>query len=157
MNRVDLSFEGVSELAWADSLIAFTLAVLEKLGKEGWDVSLLICDDPFIRDLNARYRSKDEATDVLSFVLGEWTPDEGEGKRWAAGDIAISLDTLEKNAIYFGVGRDEELRRLVIHGVLHLAGMDHEDNDSDRPMLLLQEKLLVELAEMNIMIGETQA
>ncbi len=157
MNRADLSFEGMDEAPWAESLIAFTLAVLEKLDKDGWDLSLLICDDAFIRDLNSRYRSKDEATDVLSFVLGEWTPDEGEGKRWAAGDIAISLDTLKKNAVYFGVSEDEEFRRLVIHGVLHLAGMDHEDNDADRPMLLLQEKVLAELADRKITIEETQA
>jgi probable rRNA maturation factor len=66
--------------------------------------------------------------------------------RYLPGDLVISLETLKENARYFRVTEDEELRRLVIHGVLHLDGMDHEDNEPFRPMLRFQEELLVKLS-----------
>ena len=151
MNRVEINCAGIDEPVWRDRLGAFAEAVLARLEKEDWDLSVLLCDDPTIRDLNLRYREKDEATDVLSFELGETVDDEEIGERWAAGDLVISLETLGKNAVYFGVAEDEELRRLTAHGILHLCGMDHEDNEDDRPMLLLQERLLADLSEYRIM------
>lgn len=150
MNRVEVAVEGVSEPVWVSRLASFAEKAMEKLGRDGWDLSLLLCDDATIRDLNSRYRKKDESTDVLSFELGEKTMDEEFGERWAAGDIAISLDTLAANAAYFGVGQDQELKRLVVHGILHLDGMDHEDNDPSRPMLRLQEQVLADLGEEHI-------
>jgi len=150
MNRVEVAAEGVPEPAWTDRLAAFALRVLERMEKDGWDLSVLLCDDGAMRDLNARYRGKDEPTDVLSFELGEAFRDEDGSERWAAGDIVVSLDTLKKNAEYFAVSEDEELRRLVTHGILHLSGMDHEDNEADRPMLQLQERILSELADQRI-------
>jgi rRNA maturation RNase YbeY len=60
----------------------------------------------------------------------------------AGGDIVISLETLKTNAAYFHVDEDEELRRLIIHGILHLAGFDHPTNNPEEPMLVLQEKIL---------------
>jgi probable rRNA maturation factor len=60
------------------------------------------------------------------------------------GDIVISLDTLERNVKSYGVEADEELKRLLIHGILHLSGMDHGEEESD-PMLELQEKTLRDL------------
>ena len=151
MNRVEATTQSVPEPAWAGRLIVYALRVLDRLEKDGWDLSVLLCDDGTMRALNAQYRGKDEPTDVLSFELGETVQDEDGSKRWAAGDIAISLDTLKKNAEYFAVPEDEELRRLVTHGILHLSGMDHEDNEADRPMLLLQELILAELADLRIL------
>jgi len=115
------------------------------LGQDGWDLSLLVCDDAFIVNLNEQYRNKEGPTDVLSFEQGERyeTPD---GMRFLAGDIVISLDALARNAQDFSVSVDEELRRLVIHGILHLSGMDHASNDPSEPMLLRQESLLAQLA-----------
>ena len=145
MNRVEVAVEGIAEPVWIPALIEFAKRVLIRLGRDGWDLSLLLCDDLTMRGLNSQFRSKDESTDVLSFTLGETVRDEEFGERWAAGDIAISLDMLAKNAAYFEVGEDEELRRLVVHGILHLDGNDHEDNESERPMLRLQEELMTEL------------
>jgi probable rRNA maturation factor len=150
MNRVEVSVEGVEEPQWTGLLVDYALAVLDRLGKDGWDVSLLLCGDETMRKLNAQYRQKDEATDVLSFELGESFPGEDGSERWAAGDIVISLDTSRQNAEYFSVSADEELRRLVAHGILHLSGMDHEDNDASRPMLVLQESILADLSDRNI-------
>jgi probable rRNA maturation factor len=68
-------------------------------------------------------------------------------------DIVISLDTLKENARRFNVSEDEELRRLLIHGILHLDGMDHKTNEETEPMLLLQEEIITEFAEERIMEG----
>ena len=146
MNAVEISVEGVGTPAWLDRARDFALAILERLGKGDWDLSILVCDDSFIRGLNRQYRDKDEATDVLSFEQGEAYRDPDGADRFLAGDIVISLDALARNAEEFGISRDEELRRLIAHGILHLAGMDHEDNDPSRPMLQLQEKLIRDLA-----------
>jgi probable rRNA maturation factor len=121
----------------------FMLKVLDVLGKDKWEVSVLFTGDAFIQKLNRDYRGKDEPTDVLSFAQvdsKEAFPDKGG--RFYAGDIVISMETLAKNAEYFGISVNEELKRLLVHGLLHLSGMDHENNDVDQPMLVKQEKIL---------------
>jgi len=142
MNQVEVSVEGIGTPDWLERARSFALSVLDALGKDGWDLSLLLCDDAFIRGLNRQYRDKDEPTDVLSFEQGETYRDPAGEERFLAGDIVVSLDSLRRNADDNGVPRDEELRRLIVHGVLHLSGMDHEDNDPSRPMLVRQEELL---------------
>nr|HPG87608.1 rRNA maturation RNase YbeY [Spirochaetales bacterium] len=88
-------------------------------------------------------------TDVLSFSLGEWRDGEN-GRRYIAGDVVICLGVMERNAAEYGATRDEELKRLIAHGVLHLSGMDHGTNEPDEPMLARQEALLSTLAEETI-------
>ncbi|MDR0474417.1 MAG: rRNA maturation RNase YbeY [Treponema sp.] len=150
MNRVDFNAEGVSAPTWKKKAGSFVLKALKILGLKNWNLSVLFCNDEFIRSLNKQYRNRDEATDVLSFALGE-TIDEGSGEeRCFPGDIVISLETLRKQAASFGVDEDEELRRLLVHGILHLNGMDHAGNQSGEPMLVLQEKILRELGGENI-------
>jgi probable rRNA maturation factor len=68
------------------------------------------------------------------------------------GDIVISLESLAENSGYFHVSQDEELRRLLIHGILHLDGYDHDTNEGTEPMLQLQERLLAELAGEYILL-----
>ncbi|MDR0602056.1 MAG: rRNA maturation RNase YbeY [Treponema sp.] len=147
MNRVEVRAEELPLPSWADSLAGFSIKALDALGKDGWDLSILLCGDAYIRKLNSQYRDRDEATDVLSFALGENCPDGEGGNRYLPGDIVISLETLEENSRYFKVSFDEELRRVIIHGMLHLDGMDHETNGKDEPMLLLQEELLKKTEE----------
>jgi probable rRNA maturation factor len=146
VNAVEISAEGIGTPPWLERARDFALAVLARLSKDGWDLSILICDDAFIRGLNRQYRDRDEATDVLSFEQGDAYRDPDGNERFLAGDIVISLDALSRNAEDFGISRDEELRRLLAHGVLHLSGLDHEDNDPSRPMLVLQEEVLRDLA-----------
>ncbi len=142
MNDVEISLEGVEEKPWIEEVSAFALAALERLGKDNWDLSLLFCDDAFIQGLNRQYRDKDEPTDVLSFEQGDVYRGPDGKERVLAGDIVISLGGLARNVEEFRVPEAEELRRLVLHGILHLSGMDHEDNDPSRPMLALQEEIL---------------
>ncbi|MDR1412215.1 MAG: rRNA maturation RNase YbeY [Spirochaetaceae bacterium] len=142
MNRAEIRAEEVPLPPWAGSLSEYSVKALGVLGRDGWDLSILLCNDAYIRRLNARYRGRDEPTDVLSFSLGETCPDGEGGERYLPGDIVISLETLEENSRFFEVSFDEELRRVIIHGMLHLSGMDHETNGKDEPMLLLQEQIL---------------
>ncbi|MDR2375037.1 MAG: rRNA maturation RNase YbeY [Treponema sp.] len=158
MNRVEVNAEEVPLPRWSGASIRFARRVLETLDRDDWELSVLYCGDRFIRDLNARYRDLDEATDILSFPQGDYCPQDycpqedcgPHRKRFFAGDIVISLDTLTKNAAYFGITVDEELRRLLVHGILHLTGMDHASNEESEPMLQLQEKILEKLGEERI-------
>jgi len=140
MNKVSFRAEGLPLPPWTKAAGSFVKKVLEILGKKNWEVSLLFCDNRYIKSLNAQYLGKDEPTDVLSFSLGETV----EG-RYLAGDIAVSLDALEENARFFKVSPDEELRRLLIHGILHLSGEDHATNKKEEPMLKRQEEILARL------------
>jgi len=83
-------------------------------------VDVLITNDREMRTLNKRYRGKDLATDVISFPSAPGLP----GK--LAGDLAISADIASRNAKEFGHAVAEEIKILILHGVLHLAGYDHE-------------------------------
>ena len=143
MNKVFSHAEEVPLPSWAKEADGFIQKVLQELGHTSWEVSLLFCSNRYIKALNSQYRDKDEPTDVLSFALGE--TDSGTG-RYVAGDIAVSLDALAENARFFGVSQDEELRRLLIHGILHLAGEDHDTNEPEEPMLKHQEEILARLA-----------
>jgi probable rRNA maturation factor len=156
VNRVAVSAEEVPLPAWSVSLRRFALKTLDRLGRDKWDLSILLCGDKTISDLNARYRGKNEATDVLSFSLteGELFPAGGRSsRRRLPGDIVISLDTLRENARRFNINEDEELRRLLIHGILHLDGMDHRGNGEDEPMIQLQEQILKQLSGECILRG----
>jgi probable rRNA maturation factor len=143
MNRIHFNAEGVTLPTWTQEAGSYAKKVLEALDKKNWEISVLFCDNVYIKSLNARYRRKDEATDILSFPLGETSP----GGRFLAGDLVISLSALEENTRFFKVSADEELRRLLVHGLLHLAGYEHGTNNSREPMLKKQEELLQNLAE----------
>lgn len=98
--------------------------LLAEVGQKGSEVSLVICDDPEIAELNELFRGKSKPTDVLSFPLGE-----GEGSEFAQGnlgDIVISLPRAVQQATDAGIKVEHELVRLLIHGMLHLLGFDHE-------------------------------
>ena len=120
-----------------------------------WDFSVLLCGDELIRSLNRQYRGIDGPTDVLSFEIGGEYEDERSGKAFfCAGEIVISIDRLAFNSADFGVSRNEELKRLVIHGILHLNGMDHSDNSPEQKMLQIQESILKTLAGVTLLKEE---
>ncbi len=158
MNRVLISMqEGLEEPAWLGKAGDFEQKVLDKLGYDGQELSILFCNDSFIQELNKSYRGIDAPTDILSFENGLVYTDD-EGTEWlCAGDIIISLDTLSVNAGYFGVSKNEELKRLLVHGTLHLHGMDHGDEHVERgvepesPMLREQERILREMDDFALL------
>ncbi len=156
MNTVEISCEEVEPPHWLPKLNTFTEAALARLKLTDWELSIVLTSDAFIRGLNREYRSKDEPTDVLSFLQeheGEAPPvpsfdtPEAPSAPRAVGDIVVSLETVAANAERFETAFDEELQRVVLHGILHLAGYTHSDNTPEQPMLELQERILSELAE----------
>ena len=150
-NNVAVNVDGVALPEWIDALVAYVHKVLKKIEKDNWELSILLCTDKVIKRLNKKYRNKAGATDVLSFELGiEECSDEGKVKYYP-GDIVISMETLHENARYFNISEDEELRRLVIHGILHLNGMDHYKNDEGEEMIALQEAILSALNAEHIL------
>jgi probable rRNA maturation factor len=144
MNNVTINAQEISLPSWSGNACCFALKVLEEIKRDNWELSILFCDDKTICNLNNQYRNKNEPTDILSFNLGE-TIKEDEKTVFLPGDIVISLDSMKENALYFQTSEDEELRRLLIHGILHLDGMDHETLERTEPMLALQEEILNKL------------
>jgi probable rRNA maturation factor len=149
MNKVTVNAEEYPLPSWSGDMCCFAIKVLEEIKRDNWELSILLCGDKTITRLNTQYRNKNEPTDILSFNLGE-TVQEGNKTVYFPGDIVISIDTLRENAEYFSTSEDEELRRLIIHGILHLDGMDHETNEQSEPMLLLQEEILKKLEDKRI-------
>ena len=149
MNNVELIIESEDSPSEIGNLSAFAQGILVRLEIDNWQMGLMITDDQGIREYNKQWRNKDLPTDVLSFVQ-----DDGEviptvpGVPKEAGDIIISLETVARNAELWSGSYDEELRRVVIHGILHLNGMDHPGDDYETGMLKLQEELLAETGRL---------
>jgi len=150
MNRAAINAREIALPDWSGAMGNYAVKVLDFLKKDNWDLSVLLCNDKTIKELNEQYRNKPETTDVLSFELGAEAQTDN-GARFLPGDIVISLDTLRENSVYFNIPEDEELRRLLIHGILHLSGMDHSTNDNTEPLLILQEDILKNLQEEHIL------
>lgn len=155
-NRVLISVqEELEPPSWLDNVEPFVNLVMEKFGFDGEEISILFCNDEYMRELNNNFRGIDSATDVLSFENGDEYEDE-EGKWKCAGDIAISLDTLPVNAAYFDQTENDEIKRLLVHGILHLNGYDHEPEHIEKgvepvcEMLVKQENLLKELKNESV-------
>ena len=125
------------------------IAVLAKAAEvldipAGAEVGVVFADDAYIRDLNREYRGIDKATDVLSFALeeGEELPVEGGPDEVLLGDIVISLETAARQADEFGHSLERELAYLTVHGMLHLVGHDHMDEEEKTAMRRQEEHIL---------------
>jgi probable rRNA maturation factor len=119
--------------------------VLEALGFAKSELSLSLVRDIEIRRLNRAYRGKDRPTDVLSFSLREG--EFGVVAR-ALGDVVISLETAKRQGRENRLTLGEEVNRLLVHGILHLAGYDHETSPrEERRMKRKEREMLRRIAE----------
>lgn len=155
MNEFDLAWIGMNEAPWANKVSAFLERVLVHLGIQHWEVSVGFYSPREMQRVNAKFRKKDEATDVLSFPQFEpgdlaLEHESVPGQRIAVGDILVCPDIVQANADYFGCSYDEELRRVLVHGLLHLKGLDHKTNDAEEPMLQFQEEILSTLKDYTV-------
>jgi probable rRNA maturation factor len=114
-------------------------------------VDVLVTSSERMRAMNRQFRGKDKATDVLSFP--SFTAMPNKRRRAHAGEIAISGDIAAQNALRFGHTTAEEVKILILHGILHLAGFDHERDNGEmarKEMKLRQAlRLPVALIERN--------
>ena len=92
------------------------------------NVSVMLATDKTVRALNKEYRGKNKATDVLSFPVDAEHPSAAKRQ---AGDLAISLDTAHRQAEEHGHALQMEVKILMLHGLLHLAGYDHETDGGE--------------------------
>lgn len=108
------------------------------------EVSVVLVDDRYIRQLNREYRDKDYATDVLSFALNEGDePQIIDGSpENLLGDIIISLETAVRQANEYGHSLEREVAFLTVHGMLHLLGYDHEE-EADRQEMRREEEFVL--------------
>lgn len=97
----------------------------QQLAGVGGNIDVLLSDDRELRRLNRQFRNMNKATDVLSF------PAPAEVASQHAGDLAISLETAARQAAVHGLTLRDEVRILLLHGTLHLLGMDHEIDDGE--------------------------
>ncbi|MEW6130074.1 MAG: rRNA maturation RNase YbeY [Acidobacteriota bacterium] len=125
-----------SELARATQQ---SLAQIDHLHRADAQLSIVFVRDPKMRQLNRLYRGKDYATDVLSFQSGGEPHAAGDFvDENYLGDIVISTDTALRQAQAAGLSVEREIQELIIHGILHLNGYDHETDNGEMHRLELQ-------------------
>jgi probable rRNA maturation factor len=143
-------------LIHSDAVRRVMTHLLNLLSLQEREVSLSFVSDAAIQQINAQYRNRNQPTDVLSFPQQEWKKPLCLGEPVHAphepypqplGDIVISLEQAEQNAKEIGHGLDRETCFLLIHGLLHLCGHDHEKPEEELLMCAQQQKLLTELQE----------
>jgi probable rRNA maturation factor len=135
-----------SRIPLQDAVLArFLTSVRRELKLSRREVTVCFVDDREIARLNRRFRGKPKPTDVLSFLANGTSASDSLRPTDASflGDIAISPQAARRNAKLFGRTFDEEVRILILHGVLHLVGYDHEvDNgEMERIEMRLRKKL----------------
>ncbi len=108
---------------------------LKAIGKAGHAATIAFISDRQIKILNKRFRGLGKPTDVLSFPAGD--EEFGETSQQSLGDIAISVERAETQAVENGLAFEEEIAQLILHGLLHLCGYDHETDKGEMNRLEL--------------------
>lgn len=117
-------------------LVRLAQAILSSVGEKTADLGILLVGDRSMRRLNRDYRKKDRTTDVLAFPMRE-----GPGPSSSLmGDVVISVPTAAQQARELGRSLDEELTTLLVHGILHLCGYDHERSNREARRMQQRER-----------------
>lgn len=109
------------------------------MGKKCGDISYIFCSDEKILEINREYLDHDYYTDIITFDYTE--------KNRISGDIFISIDTVKSNADEFKVSYEEELHRIIIHGILHLCGINDKGPGEREIMTQKENEALVLLSD----------
>ncbi len=115
-----------------------------ELPQQETELSLVLTDDTSIRTINAQWRNKDKATNVLSFPAFDIAPGDAPGPM--LGDIIIARETVEREALEENKSFNQHLHHMIVHGLLHLLGYDHEDDEEAEEMEGLEREILHALA-----------
>jgi probable rRNA maturation factor len=145
---LDLTVEGAEDAGVdPDALRALALALLAAEGIEGpWALGIAFVGESQMQALNGEHRGLDEVTDVLSFPL-DGRDDLPEGLERQLGDVVVCCAQALRQAAEAGVEPLDELRTLVVHGLLHLLGHDHEVDAGE--MLARQDELIALLPALS--------
>lgn len=126
---INYFFEEISPIVIDDQISVWLENIILEEGKKLGKIQYIFCDDEYLLQVNKEHLQHDYYTDVITF-------DYVKGKK-ISGDIFVSLQRIEDNATSLSTNKDEELRRVLAHGVLHLCG--YKDK-SDSEQLLMTEK-----------------
>jgi probable rRNA maturation factor len=138
----DIDAPGI-DLASLESIASRALAA-EHVAEPA-ELSIMVTGDERIRELNRTYRDTDAPTDVLAFAQSEGDQfAQPEGAPPHLGDVVISLDTAARQAGEFSIPLGDELSHLLVHGILHLLGYDHETEDEAATMRAHENAILGE-------------
>jgi probable rRNA maturation factor len=130
----------------AEELLALARHVLaERRVPEDMELALLLVDRDTIAGLNAEHMGKEGPTDVLAFPIDEPGEVPADGPA-VLGDVVLCPQVAHDQAAGFGRTPEDEVRLLTVHGILHLLGMDHADEEEEREMFGLTDELLVSFA-----------
>lgn len=129
------------ELSAFERLAAFALE--REDAPENSELSIAVVDLAEMTDLNMRYRGKTGPTDVLSFGCDDPCAVVSPGEPVTLGDVVIAPEVAEAQAAEYGHTVEEELNLLLVHGVLHLLGYDHEADDDATAMQLREQSILL--------------
>lgn len=153
-NKLFISFSATKDFPECDYDLKMIVrrAILATLKYEdlifGAEVSVTFCDNEYIKKLNAEFRNKDSATDVLSFPMydfdDETDPTENPDGSISLGDIVISLERAKEQAVELGNSFEREVAFLVIHSTLHLLGYDHDRSKDDEEAQCLAQREIIE-------------
>ncbi|MGR6087630.1 MAG: rRNA maturation RNase YbeY [Arcticibacter sp.] len=111
------------------------LCVRKKKRKLG-DLTFVFCSDGYLRKMNKRFLAHDYNTDIITFALHE------ESEKTISGEMYISIDRVKSNASDYGVSFSAELRRVMVHGVLHLCGLNDKTEEETTKMRAAENRLL---------------
>jgi probable rRNA maturation factor len=135
---ITLPYKGLEE----NFFLSITDSTLIQTETDNVAVNLILTDNEYIKTINSEYRGKDTPTDVISFAYRDDPFPIIDNPMEELGDIYISLEKASEQAVEYEVTLAEELKRLIIHGVLHLLGYDHELSEQDeKAMNSLEEKI----------------
>ena len=154
-DTIDVQIAGDIGFFTVDSALIKRLAykVMSHLGVAHYELSIQFSSQESIRDLNSRFRHKDRSTDVLSFPQEEFaSPLKASHTQQDSyveqdppkclGDLVISLVDAQRNALSIGQSLDREVCFLLVHGLLHLCGHDHEEPEQEKVMMKEQNFLM---------------
>ena len=145
---VEITRTGAGKKFPAYALRKIAQAILVLVGQAEAELSLALIGNAEMQKLNARYRGQDYPTDVLSFSTDGMLP-------WSnrlLGDVIISVEKAREQANERGCTTDEEMATLLIHGIVHLLGYDHERSPTDaRVMKRLENKIYRQLCEQGLL------
>jgi probable rRNA maturation factor len=130
--------------ALVDRAVPVALAEAEVEAVDGVELSLVFTDDDAIQSLNAEWRQKDKPTNVLSFPAFPMAP--GDPLPPMLGDIVLAYETVVREAELEGKPLENHITHLIIHGLLHLLGYDHETDAEAEEMEALERQALARLA-----------
>jgi probable rRNA maturation factor len=122
--------------------------ILNDLGYPDHELSLLIVDDPQIEIINGEYLQHEGPTNVISFAMREG--EFSQVSPFLLGDVVISADTAENEAVIAGISFRQRLIELLIHGMLHLVGFDHERDEAEAQIMETKSRNLLELIRITV-------